>query len=216
MGKSGRDSEGYDESVKPVVDRRNRHDLNPDPHSLQHPEPGGNGNAANATIAKDHARNQHMPNADPHYRLTNSRQTDVKANRKATTNAREIPIIPFINNHIASLTQTIANPSHPNHLGSGDISADALANFGPLGCITQPLHRLLSLPFRLLNFLFPRFIHGVSDHVGIKGHTRLVAATRDRRVPRAMEREGVYDHWGYESWMDGHGRPVVFTVWGFE
>jgi hypothetical protein len=114
-----------------------------------------------------------------------------------------------IGDRIDLLTQQIATPS-PKTLGSGDIYSNPLVNAGPLGYITGPLTQLVSIPFQVLDFVFPRFGSNVSDLLGVKTIINALTATRDRRVPRATDKESVYAY--RESEVDVKGLVGPFSV----
>jgi hypothetical protein len=131
--------------------------------------------------------------------------------KETATPETEDVIFPDIDAEIERLSQRIATPD-PKALGSGDIYSNPLVNGGPLGYITGPLQKLVSLPFKALNFIFPRFGDNISDLLGIKTIIGVLMATRDRRVPRAMDEERVYPYQAREAVVNPRGEEVVFRV----
>ncbi|KAF2676178.1 hypothetical protein K458DRAFT_192774 [Lentithecium fluviatile CBS 122367] len=105
----------------------------------------------------------------------------------------ENAIFPKLDDKIDRLTAQLANPD-PNTLGSGDIYTDVLVNAGPLGYITGPLKKLVAMPFKLLDSIFPRFGSNIEDLLGVKTVVGVLTATKDRRVPRATGGESVYQY----------------------
>ena len=123
----------------------------------------------------------------------------------------ENAIFSSIDTRIDRLTQQLAAPS-PKTLGSGDVYSDLLVNAGPLGYITGPFKQLVSVPFKVLDFVFPRFGSNVSDLLGFKTIVSVLTATRDRRVPRATEKESVYAYHASERVVDAKGVVKRFSV----
>ncbi|KAJ4350467.1 Mediator of RNA polymerase II transcription subunit 7 [Didymosphaeria variabile] len=130
--------------------------------------------------------------------------------------------VPGIDREIRSLSLRISAPD-PRTLGTGDTSSAASSSPAatPASAPTSTqsfldtLKRLASLPFTLLNSLFPRF-GNASDSLGLSAILGTLAATIDRRIPRATLQEEVYPYLNEETVVDDVGRERRFTVGRFE
>jgi hypothetical protein len=131
--------------------------------------------------------------------------------KETSSPGTENAIFSDIDGRIAHLTWRIAAPD-PNTLGSGDIYADPLVNAGPFGYIIRPLKKLLAIPFKALDLLFPRFGSDVQDLLGVKTLLDILTATTDRRVPRATDEESVYAYHEREEAVDAKGLVNAFSV----
>ncbi|KAJ4299062.1 Mediator of RNA polymerase II transcription subunit 7 [Kalmusia sp. IMI 367209] len=118
---------------------------------------------------------------------------------------------PGIDHEIRRLSLRIEAPDLGT-LGSGDTSSIRNTTPNPDSNIFDPLKRILSLPFTLLNFVFPRFSNETTDFLGVSAILKIFTATNDRRIPRATEQENVYPYWEEESVVDDIGRERKFTV----
>lgn len=125
--------------------------------------------------------------------------------RDTSTSGTENAIFTDIQGKIDKLTEKMAKPPRGS-TGSGDVYTDLITSAGPLGHITGPLQQLISIPFKVLDYVFPRFGTDVVDLLGVKTVIRALTGLRDRRVPRATSRESVYAYHDTEDVLDAQGR----------
>ena len=126
-------------------------------------------------------------------------------------------VFPSIDEEIRKLSLRISSPD-PRTLGSGDTSSafaatDAPAYNSPSSeSLTDVFKRLASMPFALLECMFPRSGKNIWDGTVIGVILGILTATKDRRIPRATDEEGVYPYLDEETVMDYWGGETKFTV----
>jgi hypothetical protein len=101
---------------------------------------------------------------------------DTETNDNRTSN-----IIPNIGDKIDALGEQIAQ-ADAMYTGSGDIYGDILS-YAPAGSVFGVVMKYGSTAVSALNRLFPKLGDNIQDLLGIKVILRILAATRDRRIP---------------------------------
>lgn len=101
------------------------------------------------------------------------------------TDQRTGSLIPSLQSHIDAVNSRLAQPTSrqpTGPTGSGDVYGDIL-NYAPAGSLFGAISKYGSVAVQGLNKVFPKLGDNFQDLLGIKTITKILTATRDRRVP---------------------------------